>query len=567
MKHTGITVRVTFVYTLLSLLAAGGGICALTLSGVTLKFGLMMYFVISGLVVGVLPIILLKHTVLVPLAALRATIQATRDDGDLSRRANVFGDNAIAGTSLAFNELIDSLQGIIGKVCFNSLRVSDAAAIVTQESKSVAGSSDQQRRAAEATLQAVEEMSNGISQVAGDAEINAKNAQSALGLSQRGADIVIRASEEIERIAATVEKSVRVVTNLGERSKAISSIVYVIHEIADQTNLLALNAAIEAARAGKQGRGFAVVADEVRKLAERTTAATSQISAMIDAIQIETDGAISGIRQGSVQAHSGAGLARQAAEALQQINDGAQDMMKKIAAIADGIQLQSVNGLTIKSYVQDILNMAETNTTATMRTAQEVNQLDTLAQNLKEIGTVFRLGARGEQIMQDHKHMPGVAQQAAQKIGKVLEDAIKSGAISESALFDQNYVPMPNTKPQKYHTLYDALTDQLFPTVQEPILEANKQVSYAGAVDVNGYFPTHNRIYTQALTGDEKTDIVHNRTKRIFSDLVGKKCGAHEQDFLLQTYRRDTGEIMHDISAPIYVNGRHWGGFRVGYRA
>ena len=68
------------------------------------------------------------------------------------------------------------------------------------------------------------------------------------------------------------------------------------------------------------------------------------------------------------------------------------------------------------------------------------------------------------------------------------------------------------------------------------------------------------------MTGDEKKDFVSNRTKRVFGDPVGKRCGDHELPFLLQTYRRDTGEIMHDISAPVHVKGRHWGGVRIGYR-
>ena len=192
--------------------------------------------------------------------------------------------------------------------------------------------------------------------------------------------------------------------------------------------------------------------------------------------------------------------------------------------------------------------------------------LDSLAVNLKEISTVFKLGQRGENAMAIHARMPALVQQAAKEAGRILEDAVNGGRIKLDELFDQNYVPIPNTKPQKYHTRFDALTDKLMPALQERMLEGNKEVVYAIGADVNGYVPTHNNRYCQPLTGNEKVDFVNNRTKRIFNDPVGKKCGSHEQPFLLQTYRRDTGEIMHDISAPVYVMGRHWGGFRMGYR-
>jgi len=101
--------------------------------------------------------------------------------------------------------------------------------------------------------------------------------------------------------------------------------------------------------------------------------------------------------------------------------------------------------------------------------------------------------------------------------------------------------------------------------LQENLLNQNKCLIYALCIDRNGYVPTHNRKFSQPLTGDEKTDFVNNRGKRIFDDPVGKRCGSHQQPFLLQTYRRDTGEVLHDISAPIFVKGRRWGGFRIGY--
>jgi methyl-accepting chemotaxis protein len=154
----------------------------------------------------------------------------------------------------------------------------------------------------------------------------------------------------------------------------------------------------------------------------------------------------------------------------------------------------------------------------------------------------------------------------AKTVSKALSDAVDRGQIKLDDLFDSNYVPIPSTRPQKFHTKFDGFCDKLLPSLQEGVLDGNKDLAYSIACDRRGYVPTHNNRFCQPLTGDEKKDFVGNRTKRVFSDPVGKRCGDHELPFLLQTYRRDTGEIMHDISAPVYVKGRHWGGVRIGYR-
>ena len=566
MSNPNVSLRIGLAHNLAGLAFTAVALAGVHFSGGNLSIGVVAFLLAAGVVLAMLASFYVRQAIFAPLDVLRQTIEATRNDGDLARRAIVRPGSGIAPLAQAYNELISSVQGIVTRIVFNSHQVAMAAEKLIEDAKETTNGSGLQQTAAQAASAAMADMATGITEVARHGEEAAGIAQAAREQSAHGAKIVGEASDEIERIARSVEQSAAVVVALGERSAAISGIVQAIREIADQTNLLALNAAIEAARAGEQGRGFAVVADEVRKLAERTTAATGDIGAMIDAIQSETRSAIATIEQGSTQARSGAGLARQAADALAQINHGAQDTMEKVHAIAGAMVEQKHKGENIAGHVQHIMELAERNSDGARRTLMEATQLDYLAVNLEEIGTIFKLGQTGDAAMNLHERMPAVVQQAAQEIGRALEAAVERGQIKLDDLFDRGYTPIANTKPPKFNSRFDKMTDSLLPPLQEPVLERNPAVAYAIAVAADGYCPTHNKRYCQALTGDEKTDTANNRTKRVFSDPVGKRCGAHELPFLLQTYRRDTGEIMHDISAPIHVKGRHWGGFRIGYR-
>lgn len=152
----------------------------------------------------------------------------------------------------------------------------------------------------------------------------------------------------------------------------------------------------------------------------------------------------------------------------------------------------------------------------------------------------------------------------ARQVGKILDEAIDNGVFGVSDAFDVDYEPIPGVDPPKFHTRYDSYLDKAILAMEDEFLK-DASVVYAVAVDRNGYLPTHNTRYQKPLTGDQQKDLVGNRTKRMFNDPVGLKAAQNQKEAFQQIYNRDTGETMWDISTPIIVKGKHWGGFRIGF--
>ncbi|NHZ38167.1 methyl-accepting chemotaxis protein [Massilia sp. CCM 8692] len=370
-------------------------------------------------------------------------------------------------------------------------------------------------------------------------------------------------AEGLKRISSArvdAQQAASTMSALQEKSRAITGFTDVITEISARTNLLALNAAIEAARAGEHGRGFAVVAGEVRQLAHRTREAAGEISMMVRAINEQAATASVGMASLASVVSEAAGNVERVHGFLGNIERSSSVSETAIGQIAGAAQTHVQTTRSIAGALCEIRDsMLSTNAELPRATGSAM----ALAEKAESIA-----GAMGESsLASSHDPIRLAAQQAASEIGKLFSAAIKTGQISHEALFDRRYKPIPDTDPPKHSTRFDGFTDKVLPALQEALLAAMPHLAYAGAVDSNGYFPTHNKKFSQPLTGDYAVDIVNNRTKRIFNDRTGSRCGANTKAFLLQTYKRDTGEVMHDLSAPIYVDGKHWGGFRIGYRS
>src|SRR5450830_1501210 len=368
------------------------------------------------------------------------------------------------------------------------------------------------------------------------------------------------ALQRISSARGQAEAAAATMASLQEKSKRISGFTEAISDISARTNLLALNAAIEAARAGEHGRGFAVVAGEVRQLAQCTKEASDEISVMVREITEQSEKAARGMQSlaaGVTEAARNVESVHGSLSHIEQSSGVSEDEIGQIArASREHVDTTQV---IADAIVQIRDSMLSTN--------GELPRATQSAIALAERAEVIASAMGDSSIATPHDTIRIAAQRAAHEVGRLFEQAIASGKITSAALFDRHYRAIPNTNPPKHNTQFDAFTDRVLPELQESLLAALPQLAYAGAVDNNGYFPTHNKKFSQPLTGDYEHDIVHNRTKRIFSDRTGSRCGSNTKAFLLQTYKRDTGEVMHDLSAPIYVDGKHWGGFRVGYRS
>ncbi len=156
----------------------------------------------------------------------------------------------------------------------------------------------------------------------------------------------------------------------------------------------------------------------------------------------------------------------------------------------------------------------------------------------------------------------------AGEVSTLFEQAIRSGAMSLSDLFDENYTPIRGTDPLQHMTRFTQHTDRLLPPIQEAMLEFDPRVTFCAAIDRNGFLPTHNHIYSQPQSSDPVWNAGNCRNRRIFNDRTGLAAGRNTKPFLLQTYRRDMGggnfTLMKDLSAPITINGRHWGVLHTG---
>ena len=311
-------------------------------------------------------------------------------DGDLTTTATVTEDftGAIADS---VNFTIDQLRVLVSQINDTAVKVSGAA----QESQStalhLAEASEHQAQEIAGASAAVNEMAVTIDQVSSNASESAGVAERSVTIANTGSEVVQNTIHGMDNIREQIQETSKRIKRLGESSQEIGDIVSLINDIADQTNILALNAAIQASMAGDAGRGFAVVADEVQRLAERSSAATKQIEALVKTIQSDTNEAVISMEQTTAEVVRGARLAQDAGTALEEIETVSQELAELIQNISNAARQQASSAGHISNTMNVIQEITTQTSSGTKATATSIGNLAGMANDLSESVAGFKL--------------------------------------------------------------------------------------------------------------------------------------------------------------------------------
>lgn len=460
-------------------------------------------------------------------------LPAAKEDQHLSAMTEVaeVGDQ-VAISAAELSHLVDKLRQVLSSQTEQATLVAASAQQISDTTHSMADSARQAEQSASGTR----------------------------NHAATGSQAVQQASVLIGHVNLQMSEAVETVNQLASRTREIQRVTEMINGVAEQTNLLALNAAIEAARAGDAGRGFAVVADEVRGLANQTAKATDEIGSLLNDVDSGATAAVDHIHSLQSQIVDVVGVTETVDQSLSAIEQEAVEADQRVSEIASAIDEHAEVSGQISQSIHQMHDQLEQLGSDSGASAEQAQKLTETAEQIFHVLGSFDLQTK-------HSVMCQLVMETAKQIGDLFSQQVELGTINAQGFFDTAFKAVPGTNPTKFTTQYDKLCDQLLPDVQEALLSRFPQLDYAICSGPGGYVPTHNKRYCQPLTGDYQTDLVNNRTKRVYDNRNMLYGIANTKPFLLMTYKRETGQTLHDLTAPIYINGRHWGCFRVGYSA
>lgn len=381
------------------------------------------------------------------------------------------------------------------------------------------------------------------------------------------ADTLAGTAEKMHALAKGVISTTGSIAKARETISKVQQNSAAIQAIAFETRLIALNAGVEAARAGAAGHGFSVISNAIRSLSDQVASFSNQNHAVLGELHALLEGLDQATRANAATAQAAMDDSKNAAgtsQKLQALVSSVEELTATIDAMTAPVRQNIENGHEVRENLRGLV-------TLTKAAEERLAQARARAETILEIGEDFMVFVAESGVDTPDTSIIDICKEVAAQVTAAFEEGVRSGQIRLDDLFDETYRPIPKTNPEQVMTRFTSFTDKVLPPIQEPVLKRDGRIVFCAAVDRNGYLPTHNLIYSQPQSGDPVWNAANCRNRRIFNDRTGLAAGRNRRKFLLQTYRRDMGNgtfvLMKDASVPIKVQGRHWGGVRIAFKA
>lgn len=476
--------------------------------------------------------------------------QMASETGNISQDLPVLHGSRFEMIAREYNRLFDQLRQAILNLQNNSILVALASAQSRKISAEANVNANQLKSISEQIFYSSRESSTAIDEVSQRAvsisEINSNNLEQAKTYTRN----LQQVAGDIKEIDALIRGFQSTVAELKANSANIASMLNTVQGFSHQTNMLALNASVEAARAGVAGKGFAVVANEIRNLAEKVKTAADNISELNDGMTHAVGETADSTSTITDKAGKAASEIEAASTGFAKMISDFQSSHEDLLWVSGAVEELSSTNQEIHARAADVHDIGITLHTD-MNLAEEKSMVlrDATERSLKDLSR-FRIG-RGR-----FEEMLGLLFQRVGRITDIMEDLLKQGV----DLFDTRYQKIPNTNPVKYSVTYvKPLTDAI-QTVEEQWFKEIEGTIYCLVIDINGYLAVHYREFSHPVTGNPDIDLMKSRHMRFyFSNETEKRRVKNTEPFLLQTYLRDTGDVLIDLSTPIFLHGKHFG--------
>lgn len=461
--------------------------------------------------------------------------------------------------SSAFGQISNRISTLAVNIADTSGTVGDVTDALTQQVTSLSQLLD--------AVEALETRNHTISDAASEAIDRATQVQNGLSKATSSIETIFTtSSNDIQKMSQATTETIGEFRTIKDQLAEVHDHSESIQKISTQTRMLAINAGVMAANAGEAGEGFTVIAEAVSELAEQTSGVSRSIIGRLSSLE-KTMGKLLDLSEKSNEVAKEALDRRETIDEefkkFRDFGEEVENLVTSISGIAAPMAANNEACANVLSDLREIDNSSKRNFNQLEATRGKFDALVSFTEDV--IVLMEQSGVETEDTPLIRECMD-----KANEISTMFASAISSGRISRQDLFDENYLAIAGSDPEQVMTGFTKFTDETLVELQEALVTKHERFAFCAAIDKNGYIPTHNLAVSKQQGNDPVWNAANCRNRRIFNDRTGLAAGQNTKPFLMQTYRRDMGGgtfvMMKDLSAPIIVDGQHWGGFRCGVK-